>query len=73
MRLLIGLATSVALVQLATLTVQANETSPSKIEAPQVNSLETFVPANPVPGDLDHLAGIFKAYRDNDLTEAEIL
>src|SRR5688572_14113611 len=73
MRLLIGLATSVALVQLSTLTVQANETAPPKIEAPQANSLETFVPANPVPGDLDHLAGIFKAYRDNDLTEVEIL
>jgi len=31
------------------------------------------MPAAPVPGDLDHLPEIFKAYRDNDLTEAQIL
>ncbi|WP_246776600.1 lytic transglycosylase domain-containing protein [Microvirga sp. VF16] len=31
------------------------------------------MPVAPVPGDLDHLPGIFKAYRDNDLTEAQIL
>jgi soluble lytic murein transglycosylase len=73
MRLLIGLVTSVALVQASTLAVHANQTPLSKTEAPQTSTLETFVPANPVPGDLDHLAGIFKAYRDNDLTEAEIL
>ena len=31
------------------------------------------MPAAPVPGDLEYLPGILKAYRDNDLTEAQIL
>jgi soluble lytic murein transglycosylase len=73
MRPFIRLLTSVALVQLSTLAVQANETSLPSTGASLPAALESFVPANPMPGDLEHLQGIFKAYRDNDLTEAEIL
>ncbi len=73
MGLLIRLVTSVALVHLSALTARANETPLIKVEQGQPSTLESFVPPSPVPGDLDHLPGIFKAYRDNDLTEAEIL
>jgi soluble lytic murein transglycosylase len=73
MRPLICLVTSVALVPFLVLTVHATETPPDTPGPAQSTTLENFVPASPVPGDLDHLAGIFKAYRDNDLTEAQIL
>src|SRR5215203_2578344 len=73
MRPLICLVTSVALVPFLILTVHATETPPDTPGPAQSTTLENFVPASPVPGDLDHLAGIFKAYRDNDLTEAQIL
>lgn len=73
MRPLIRLVTSVALVQFSVLTVHATETPPNNPAPTQATTLESFVPAAPVPGDLDHLPGIFKAYRDNDLTEAQIL
>jgi soluble lytic murein transglycosylase len=73
MRPIIGLVTSVALVQVFTLAVQATEIPPAGTGTSQATTLESFVPASPVPGDLEHLAGIFKAYRDNDLTEAQIL
>ncbi|MFL4990023.1 MAG: lytic transglycosylase domain-containing protein, partial [Microvirga sp.] len=73
MRPLICLVTSVALVPLLVLASHATETPSSTPVPAQPATLESFVPAAPVPGDLDHLAGIFKAYRDNDLTEAQIL
>ncbi|MBM6580260.1 lytic transglycosylase domain-containing protein [Microvirga sp. BT689] len=73
MRLFIRLVTSVALVQISTLAVQATEIPPARTDTSQATTLESFVPASPVLGDLEHLAGIFKAYRDNDLTEAQIL
>ncbi|WP_201829308.1 lytic transglycosylase domain-containing protein [Microvirga zambiensis] len=70
MRPLIRLLASVALVQLSVLTVQATESPPDQ---PRQNALEGFVPAAPVPGDPELLQGILKAYRDNDLPEAQIL
>jgi len=73
MRPFMGLLTSVALVQLSTFAVHASDTPGARVEPPPPASLESFVPANPAPGDLEHLTGIFKAYRDNDLTEAQIL
>src|ERR671921_233722 len=73
MRPLICLVTSVALVPLLVLASHATETPSSTPVPAQPATLESFVPVAPVPGDLDHLAGIFKAYRDNDLTEAQIL
>src|SRR5215207_1941743 len=73
MRPLICLVTSVALVQFSVLTAHAIETPPNTSVPAQPTTLESFVPTAPVPGDLEHLAGIFKAYRDNDLTEAQIL
>ncbi len=73
MRPMIRLVTSVALVQLSTLAVQATEIPPARTDTSQATTLESFVPASPALGDLEHLAGIFKAYRDNDLTEAQIL
>ncbi|MBB4039493.1 soluble lytic murein transglycosylase [Microvirga flocculans] len=73
MRPFIRLATSIALVQLSALTVQASEVIPSPADGSPAATLESFVPAHPAPGDLEHLQGIFKAYRDNDLTEAEVL
>ncbi|MFL5026225.1 MAG: lytic transglycosylase domain-containing protein, partial [Microvirga sp.] len=73
MRPLICLVTSVALVQFSVLTAHAIETPPTTPVPAQPTTLESFVPTPPVPGDLDHLPGIFKAYRDNDLTEAQIL
>lgn len=72
MRPLICLVTSVALVPILVLSAHANEPSPGTPATPQP-TLESFVPTAPVPGDLDHLPEIFKAYRDNDLTEAQIL
>jgi len=72
MRPLICLVTSVALVPCLVFSARANEPSPGTPASPQP-TLESFVPAAPVPGDLDHLPAIFKAYRDNDLTEAQIL
>lgn len=71
MRPLLCLATSVALVSILVLPVHATETSPGT--PAQATTLESFVPPAPVPGDLDHLPEILKAYRDNDLTEAQIL
>ncbi|MBL0402745.1 lytic transglycosylase domain-containing protein [Microvirga aerilata] len=73
MGLLIRLVTSVALVHLSALTAHANETPLIKADPAQSSALESFVPPSPILGDLDHLPGIFKAYRDNDLPEAEIL
>lgn len=73
MRPLLGLVTSVALVPILVLSVHAAETPPAAPTSAQSSSLESFVPATPAPGDLDHLPEILKAYRDNDLTEAEIL
>jgi soluble lytic murein transglycosylase len=73
MRPLLCLATSVALVQILVLPVYATETSPGTPAPAQATTLESFVPPAPVPGDLDHLPEILKAYRDNDLTEAQIL
>jgi len=70
---LIRLLASVALVQLSVLAVQAAESPPNPPEQSRQNPLESFVPPAPVPGDLDHLQGILKAYRDNDLPEAQIL
>jgi len=70
---LIRLLASVALVQLSVLAVQAAESPPDPPEQSRQNPLESFVPPAPVPGDLDHLQGILKAYRDNDLPEAQIL
>jgi soluble lytic murein transglycosylase len=37
------------------------------------STLESFVPAAKPVGDLDHLPQLLKAYRDNDLTEIQIL
>ncbi|WP_262270782.1 lytic transglycosylase domain-containing protein [Microvirga yunnanensis] len=72
MRPLLGLVTSVALVPFVVLSVHAEPASGTPApEQPAI--LESFVPSAPVPGDLDHLPEIFKAYRDNDLTEAQIL
>ena len=70
---LIRLLALVALVQLSVLAVQAAESPPNPPEQSRQNPLESFVPPAPVPGDLDHLQGILKAYRDNDLPEAQIL
>ena len=70
---LIRLLASVALVQLSVLAVQAAESPPNPPEQSRQSALESFVPAAPVPGDLEYLQGILKAYRDNDLPEAQIL
>ncbi|EIM28303.1 lytic transglycosylase domain-containing protein [Microvirga lotononidis] len=73
MRPLIRLVTSVALAQFAALTAHGTEAPPITPPAAQPATLESFIPPVPVPGDLDHLPSIFKAYRDNDATEAQIL
>ncbi|HEV2565756.1 MAG TPA: lytic transglycosylase domain-containing protein [Microvirga sp.] len=73
MRPLLCLATSVALVPILVLPISATETPPGTPAPAQPATLESFVPPAPVPGDLDHLPEILKAYRDNDLTEAQIL
>jgi soluble lytic murein transglycosylase len=65
--------TSVALVPIFVLSVEATETPPGTPVPAQPTTLESFVLTAPVPGDLDHLPEIFKAYRDNDLAEAQIL
>ncbi|MBQ0820649.1 lytic transglycosylase domain-containing protein [Microvirga sp. HBU67558] len=72
MRPLLGLVTSVALVPFVVLSVHAEPIPGTPVPA-QPATLENFVPSAPVPGDLDHLPEIFKAYRNNDLTEAQIL
>lgn len=69
MRLSIHLLASVAAFQLSALTVQANE-MPSG--SPEAAILESLAPPKAM-GDLEQLPLIFKAYRDNDLTEAAIL
>ncbi|MFL5133099.1 MAG: hypothetical protein ACJ8C6_00925, partial [Microvirga sp.] len=61
MRPLICLVTSVALVPFLVLTAHAIETPPTTPVPAQPTTLESFVPTPPVPGDLDHLPGIFKA------------
>jgi soluble lytic murein transglycosylase len=73
MRSLLCLVTSVALVPIFVLSVEATETPPGTPVPAQPTTLESFVLTAPVPGDLDHLPEIFKAYRDNDLAEAQIL
>jgi soluble lytic murein transglycosylase len=65
--------TSVALVPIFVLSVEATETPPGTPVPAQPTTLESFVLTAPVPGDLDHVPEIFKAYRDNDLAEAQIL
>ncbi|KLK90205.1 lytic transglycosylase [Microvirga vignae] len=70
MRLFIRLLASVAVLQLSTLTVHANE---MPVGPPEATTLESFTPPPKPMGDLEQLPLIFKAYRDNDLTEAAIL
>src|SRR4051812_46577640 len=70
MRLSIRLLATVAVIQLSALAVRANE-MPSW--SPEATSLENFTPPSKAMGDLEQLPLIFKAYRDNDLTEAAIL
>jgi len=69
MRLSIRLLASVAALQLSVLAAHANETPGS----PEATTLESFTPPSKAMGDLEQLPLIFKAYRDNDLAEAEIL
>lgn len=69
MRLSIRLLASVAALQLSVLSAHANETPKS----PEATTLESFTPPAKAMGDLEKLPLIFKAYRDNDLAEAEIL
>ncbi|PVE24391.1 lytic transglycosylase [Microvirga sp. KLBC 81] len=70
MRLSIRLLASVAVLQLSALTVHANE---MPVGPPEATTLESFTPPPKAMEDLEQLPLIFKAYRDNDLTEAAIL
>lgn len=60
-----------AFVQLSTLAAHATE--PPIAPSPQPTNLESFTPPAKAMGDLEQLPLIFKAYRDNDLTEAAVL
>jgi len=70
MRRSVRLLASVAAIQLSVLSVQANEGS---ADPPQPTTLENFTPPSKAMEDLEQLPLIFKAYRDNDPTEATIL
>jgi soluble lytic murein transglycosylase len=70
MRRSIRLLASVAVVQLSALTVHAGE---MPVGSPEATTLENFTPPSKAMEDLEQLPLIFKAYRDNDLTEAVIL
>jgi len=70
MRVSVRLLASIAAIQLSVLTAQANE---APAGSPQAAALENFAPPSRAMGDLEQLPLIFKAYRDNDLTEAAIL
>ncbi|SCX89381.1 lytic transglycosylase domain-containing protein [Microvirga guangxiensis] len=70
MRVSIRLLASVAVLQLSALAGHANEVPPP---SPEATTLESFAPPARAMGDLEQLPLIFKAYRDNDLTEAAVL
>ena len=70
MRRSIRLLASVAVIQLSTLTVLADEIPAG---SPEAKTLEEFTPSSRAMEDLEQLPLIFKAYRDNDLTEAAVL
>jgi soluble lytic murein transglycosylase len=70
MRVSIRLLASVAVIQLSVLTAHADE---GPVGPPQAATLENFTPPSKAMGDLEQLPLIFKAYRDNDLTEAAVL
>lgn len=69
MRLSICLLASVAVLQLSALTVHANE---MPVGSPEATILESLTPSKAME-DLEQLPLIFKAYRDNDPTEAAVL
>ncbi|WP_134498299.1 lytic transglycosylase domain-containing protein [Microvirga pakistanensis] len=70
MRRSMRLLASVAVLQLSALTVHADEMPAG---SPEATTLENFTPPSRAMGDLEQLPLIFKAYRDNDPTEAAVL